>query len=184
MGGIIDDLERRIEREQAMRDKMLRALIAEHERKAEHGSFPLDPSLATGEAYDWKLRLPEVVNLRGWLDAHVPDDEDDFLYADYVIEQLLDVQMGSARPTEIIEVASELGVFETTDDAEGVLGRIMAMVNALPDWWNNGWSLDAIQERATGRKVFRNPDGTPMKVGRNDPCPCGSGKKYKRCHGR
>jgi len=22
------------------------------------------------------------------------------------------------------------------------------------------------------------------KVGRNDPCPCGSGKKYKACHGR
>jgi preprotein translocase subunit SecA len=22
------------------------------------------------------------------------------------------------------------------------------------------------------------------KVGRNDPCPCGSGKKYKKCHGR
>lgn len=22
------------------------------------------------------------------------------------------------------------------------------------------------------------------KTGRNDPCPCGSGKKYKRCHGR
>ena len=21
-------------------------------------------------------------------------------------------------------------------------------------------------------------------AGRNDPCPCGSGKKYKRCHGR
>jgi preprotein translocase subunit SecA len=21
------------------------------------------------------------------------------------------------------------------------------------------------------------------KVGRNDPCPCGSGKKWKRCHG-
>ncbi|RMH52802.1 MAG: preprotein translocase subunit SecA [Zetaproteobacteria bacterium] len=25
---------------------------------------------------------------------------------------------------------------------------------------------------------------THPKVGRNDPCPCGSGKKYKRCHGR
>jgi preprotein translocase subunit SecA len=23
-----------------------------------------------------------------------------------------------------------------------------------------------------------------QKVGRNDPCPCGSGKKYKHCHGR
>jgi len=25
---------------------------------------------------------------------------------------------------------------------------------------------------------------TTSKVGRNDPCPCGSGKKYKQCHGR
>ena len=25
---------------------------------------------------------------------------------------------------------------------------------------------------------------TRPKVGRNDPCPCGSGKKYKKCHGR
>lgn len=23
----------------------------------------------------------------------------------------------------------------------------------------------------------------PLKIGRNEPCPCGSGKKYKRCHG-
>ena len=27
-------------------------------------------------------------------------------------------------------------------------------------------------------------DVTTRNVGRNDPCPCGSGKKYKRCHGR
>lgn len=27
------------------------------------------------------------------------------------------------------------------------------------------------------------PDGTFAKVGRNDDCPCGSGKKYKKCHG-
>ena len=26
--------------------------------------------------------------------------------------------------------------------------------------------------------------GKNAKVGRNDPCPCGSGKKYKKCHGR
>jgi preprotein translocase subunit SecA len=25
---------------------------------------------------------------------------------------------------------------------------------------------------------------TVPKVGRNEPCPCGSGKKYKHCHGR
>ena len=26
-------------------------------------------------------------------------------------------------------------------------------------------------------------EGKVAKVGRNDPCPCGSGKKYKKCHG-
>ena len=25
---------------------------------------------------------------------------------------------------------------------------------------------------------------TGRKVGRNEPCPCGSGKKYKQCHGK
>ena len=25
---------------------------------------------------------------------------------------------------------------------------------------------------------------TRAEVGRNDPCPCGSGKKYKKCHGQ
>ena len=28
------------------------------------------------------------------------------------------------------------------------------------------------------------PSGAYQKVGRNDPCPCGSGKKYKQCHGK
>ena len=28
------------------------------------------------------------------------------------------------------------------------------------------------------------PIHVEKKVGRNDPCPCGSGKKYKNCHGK
>ncbi|MCG2697671.1 SEC-C domain-containing protein [Candidatus Parcubacteria bacterium] len=27
-------------------------------------------------------------------------------------------------------------------------------------------------------------DASGNKVGRNDPCPCGSGKKYKKCCGK
>ncbi|MDT8336729.1 MAG: preprotein translocase subunit SecA [Candidatus Izemoplasmatales bacterium] len=33
-------------------------------------------------------------------------------------------------------------------------------------------------------EVKRKPRTVNQKVGRNDPCPCGSGKKYKHCHGR
>ena len=33
-------------------------------------------------------------------------------------------------------------------------------------------------------KPANEPFRAEKKVGRNDPCPCGSGKKYKNCHGR
>jgi len=36
-------------------------------------------------------------------------------------------------------------------------------------------------ETAEQKKPFVRPD---RKVGRNEPCPCGSGKKYKQCHGK
>jgi preprotein translocase subunit SecA len=32
--------------------------------------------------------------------------------------------------------------------------------------------------------VKQQPIVAGPKVGRNDPCPCGSGKKFKQCHGR
>jgi preprotein translocase subunit SecA len=35
---------------------------------------------------------------------------------------------------------------------------------------------DAIKNKQPNRIITK-------KIGRNDPCPCGSGKKYKVCHG-
>jgi len=34
------------------------------------------------------------------------------------------------------------------------------------------------------KPVAQKPMSAGPKVGRNDPCPCGSGKKYKKCHGK
>ncbi|MBX3161646.1 MAG: YchJ family protein [Deltaproteobacteria bacterium] len=34
-----------------------------------------------------------------------------------------------------------------------------------------------------GGKILREPLRAASEPGRNDPCPCGSGMKYKRCHG-
>jgi preprotein translocase subunit SecA len=42
---------------------------------------------------------------------------------------------------------------------------------------------EAAPVRRTGMAAARRPVGA-HKVGRNDPCPCGSGKKYKKCCGR
>jgi preprotein translocase subunit SecA len=39
-------------------------------------------------------------------------------------------------------------------------------------------------EEAISARTSSAPKRDVEKVGRNDPCPCGSGKKYKRCHGK
>ncbi len=50
-----------------------------------------------------------------------------------------------------------------------------------PSDWQEGRGREAGSQavRPSGRAELRTPDG--QKVGRNEPCPCGSGKKYKKC---
>ena len=43
---------------------------------------------------------------------------------------------------------------------------------------------DALEAGSNTQTPNREPVKVEMKIGRNDPCPCGSGKKYKSCHGR
>lgn len=49
------------------------------------------------------------------------------------------------------------------------------------DIYNNGGDGQAPQD--TRERQITQPIRVEKKVGRNDPCPCGSGKKYKSCHG-
>jgi preprotein translocase subunit SecA len=48
--------------------------------------------------------------------------------------------------------------------------------------------LQTGRSEIAGRQVIGGKGSAPVrvekKVGRNDPCPCGSGKKYKNCHGK
>ncbi|HUV06479.1 MAG TPA: SEC-C metal-binding domain-containing protein, partial [Spirochaetia bacterium] len=46
------------------------------------------------------------------------------------------------------------------------------------------FSLPSQGEREEARPQNVQKIRSVPKVGRNDPCPCGSGKKYKHCHGQ
>ena len=63
------------------------------------------------------------------------------------------------------------------------------MVDAKADWLYNlpQWDKIFTEEKKKTLYMEQKKSGTvvkPHKVGRNDPCPCGSGKKYKHCCGR
>ena len=63
------------------------------------------------------LRIPEVQELRSYLDAHVPDDADDYFFADDVIEEFLyDMRFGMPGTNSIqyyLNILDEYGFVPT-----------------------------------------------------------------------
>lgn len=65
----------------------------------------------------------------------------------------------------------------------------MNMVDAKADWLYNlpEWNDIFSEEKRKELYLKQKKSGTIVKdrkIGRNEPCPCGSGKKYKQCCGR
>ena len=115
-----------------------------------------------------------------------------------------DVTMGSGKDTGITIHSSYLPIHEGLQRLQAhVLGK--KYQQKAPSWFGIGvhpddesllfgynaefkWKEDAALEEAS--RSFSNGfgiefvNGKPRKrkIGRNDPCPCGSGKKYKKCH--
>ena len=63
------------------------------------------------------------------------------------------------------------------------------MVAAKADWLYELPQWDALLDEETRKALYKKQklSGTIVKgkkIGRNDPCPCGSGKKYKQCCGK
>ena len=83
-----------------------------------------------------------------------------------VTKTLTAVQISSE--TELAEVAAE-----TAPPVENVKYQHAGYDEAL--------AVDAAEENKAKERPFVREMG---KIGRNDPCPCGSGKKYKQCHGK
>ena len=69
------------------------------------------------------------------------------------------------------------------DHMQIVLDILSGMANSTRLWSNNGFTPNELFERYERQHLRRLPSKA-VKIGRNDPCPCGSGKKYKRCCGR
>ncbi len=123
-------------------------LLGCHERMASLGRCPLGPVLGERGVAAWKAGLQETRLLRNWLDAHVPDGENDVLFADRMIERLIAIHLDCVEPSEFLDAASKAGLFELSTSSDGVLGLLVGLYNALPLWENNGWSPHAVLEVA------------------------------------
>lgn len=76
-----------------------------------------------------------------------------------------------------VRVQSGEQLEQAADDLEDKAERIANVTYTAP---TETGEVESLLDQATARQA----GGAVPRVGRNDPCPCGSGKKYKQCHGR
>jgi uncharacterized protein len=96
-----------------------------------------------------------------WFEAADPDEVAELLFPIEVVGDALEpVERAAYRPADWRRLVR--------DSADA----LPAAVARIADYW----------------RIVRTPTPTLRregpKVGRNDPCPCGSGRKFKQCHGR
>jgi len=185
-------------------------LAMEIRPKVQFKRFPKERALAAGQLPKPSLELPEGAKLRRLLlskGSLTAAKADELLY-----ELWLDKQDFSGSAISSIEVVKDYVTFRSFEDIQTVMDAVMRFVNAVPCWALLGNASTEIRRsepmtrppkiqigpnmRAAG---YTDEDVQPLvdaafyggvaesmvfKAGRNDPCPCGSGLKFKNCHGK
>ena len=101
-----------------------------------------------------------------------------------IIRMILQIDFAQFAPRLVLEQAEQelQGISTNEAQIEGELNQ--TGVGALMNEQNDGSTMlgAAMQQRRPQQAAA--PIQNADKVGRNDLCPCGSGKKYKKCHGK
>ena len=62
-----------------------------------------------------------------------------------------------------------------------MLGKDQATINQLKNVLNNPAAVNKMKNMMNNMGIKQEPVTKTKKIGRNDKCSCGSGKKYKKC---
>jgi len=111
-------------------------------------------------------------------------------YKDDIFEFLSELKtialINSLPMAELFGLFSEYGVeFTSEEQLKKFTDLYIEFYNNKRIWQNKGYSPNQSQKEIKGQTPPRKPGEItvmpPRKIGPNEPCPCGSGKKYKKC---
>jgi preprotein translocase subunit SecA len=93
-----------------------------------------------------------------------------------------------------MSISEKLEAAVNVEDVDKVVKSTSPQARAVDVSYKHGELESGVADEAQQKKTVELDTGKTVKVeqvvsgqekvGRNDPCPCGSGKKYKKCHGR
>ena len=171
-----------------LRDKVLEAAKEFYNRKEEMLGHEL---MARLERYavlsvideKWKEHLREMDDLKEGIGLRAYGQKDPLI--EYKAEGFqLFLQLLSNIRNDVVSFCFKFFPAEP-DEVQAKKRRSQQRMTAIKDNVTNmGMQGQSRPDEGANRGKVQPVVRDEEKVGRNDPCPCGSGKKYKHCHGR
>ncbi|MBX7108964.1 MAG: preprotein translocase subunit SecA [Chitinophagales bacterium] len=144
----------------------------------------------------WKENLRQLDDLKQSVQNAVYEQKDPLLIYKFEAFELFKKMMGEINrevvsflfkaglPNQPAQQVNQARVQEKTDYSRMREGR-GAMGSVPPPSGNINGNVNGNGEEDNAQQPRKlEPIRVGAKTGRNDPCPCGSGKKYKNCHGK
>ncbi len=124
---------------------------------------------------------PNTPSYRNLMAFFMKEHGFDVLKAADVTGELLILLQNGGTLQEAVEYLEDLGLMKDEDKANAAVPLLAAFNNETRLWQLKGHTPAELMEKSGHGKVIPFDQVRKAKVGRNDPCPCGSGKKYKNC---
>ncbi|MCI6675922.1 MAG: SEC-C domain-containing protein [Clostridiales bacterium] len=130
--------------------------------------------------YESLLSTDEVVT------GTIPELAEKYNVDTKIMVGILDGINDSLKTPNPIETMDETTLLSLDYDKEKLYYN---MVEARAEWLYNLPQWDNLLSAERRKELYKEQKSSTTivkgkKIGRNDPCPCGSGKKYKKCCGR
>jgi preprotein translocase subunit SecA len=136
----------------------------------------------------WKEHLRELDDLKQAVQNASYEQKDPLLIYKFESFNLFKTMVGDNNRKVVaslakahIPIKDASQVKKAEDQKRPDIGRLKMQKDEMPGVGAPGAASRGSQQQ---EKPKAEPVRVEKKVGRNDPCPCGSGKKYKQCHGK
>lgn len=171
-------------------------IIEEHRRRPNLDYYPFTKKqlLKAGDP-DYVDKTPEMNSFINFLFDHYELSDGD---AKEIALQVTNMINRDAMPSSIIKYLQNWLEFPSLEFVQLLTAKIIDLHNNTRQWVLKGHTPNELSREERKHltplpskplnlvqpKSNRANSPTRTKIGRNEPCPCGSGKKYKRCCGK
>lgn len=155
-------------------------VLEEHKKREGLPYYPFSKEqlLQAGEV-DYIERNKSYLDLVNFLTGHLDVDKKK---ADNLTEECVFATRSGGTPVNVLTFLQHHLVFPDEQTFKELAEKVIKLMNNTREWFLKGYTSEELQKME--EKSLRPLPQKKKKIGRNEKCPCGSNKKYKKCCGR